>query len=170
MSDTGAVTSDRVDRELLASVTEFLYLEARLLDEHDYDAWFALWNEAGVYHVPANGHGDNPDQEVSIIYDNQRRLGGRVYQLQTGYRYAQLPQSRTQHLISNIEIMEAEDEIVRIRSAYLIVEARFGHSRLWGGYALHDLAPADDGSFSILRKKIVFVDNDQPLNGMAFLP
>ena len=31
----------------------FLYLEARLADESDYDGWEALWTDDAIYWVPA---------------------------------------------------------------------------------------------------------------------
>lgn len=35
-------------------VEQFLYREARLADEHDYNGWESLWTD-GLYWVPANG-------------------------------------------------------------------------------------------------------------------
>ena len=37
---------------LMNAVTAFIYKEARLQDEHQYDAWEALWTDDGVYWVP----------------------------------------------------------------------------------------------------------------------
>ncbi|MGH7343256.1 MAG: nuclear transport factor 2 family protein, partial [Candidatus Rokuibacteriota bacterium] len=39
----------------LEEIGQFLYREARLADEGEYDAWEALWTDDGVYWVPANG-------------------------------------------------------------------------------------------------------------------
>ncbi len=33
-------------------VEQFLYREARYADEHDYDAWEALWTDDALYWVP----------------------------------------------------------------------------------------------------------------------
>ena len=119
---TGAV----VDRALTARVERFLYREARLLDEHDYGAWDALWTDDGVYWLPANGDGGDPETEMSIIYDNRSRIALRVKQLLTGRRYAQEPRSRLRRIISNIEILNGcwqridahlEQSGVRIQSA-----------------------------------------------------
>jgi 3-phenylpropionate/cinnamic acid dioxygenase small subunit len=159
-----------VDDGVRTNVSEFLFREARLLDEHDYDGWLELWDDAGVYVVPANGEDIDPEHQVSIIYDNRRRLGRRVEQLQTGYRYAQLPQSRTQHFISNIEVAASDDARLHVRSAYMIMEARFGNVRCWAGRAQHELVAPTDGQLRILRKAIVFIDNDLPVNTLAFLP
>ena len=38
---------------LLGAITAFIYREARFQDEHQYEAWEALWTDDGVYWVPA---------------------------------------------------------------------------------------------------------------------
>lgn len=148
----------------------FLYAEAGLLDRHDYESWLALWDDKGVYWIPAGGEDTDPEHDVSFVYDNRPRLGMRVKQLQTGYRYAQLPQSRTQHYITNVEIADRRADCVVVRSSYLVIEARFDEVHLWPGRAEHELAPRPDGGFAIRRKTIVFINNDQPVTSMAFLP
>ncbi len=86
-------------------VEEFLYLEARLADENDYDAWEALWTDDAVYWVPAGRADADPHTSVSVIFDNRRRISTRLSQLRTGKRYAQAPASSMRRLISNIEII-----------------------------------------------------------------
>jgi 3-phenylpropionate/cinnamic acid dioxygenase small subunit len=150
---------------------EFLYAEARLLDDHDYDSWLELWDDAGLYWIPADGATD-PDRQVSIIYDTRRRLGMRVAQLQTGYRHAQIPQSRTQHFITNVEVLDSDSEenrLVVVRSSYLVIEARFGEMQLWPGRATHELRRLDDGPLRIARKTVTLINNDLPLTSLAFL-
>ena len=51
-----------------------LYGGALCQDEHQYEAWEALWTDDGVYWVPANGADIDPEQEMSIIYDNRSRI------------------------------------------------------------------------------------------------
>lgn len=65
-------------------MTRFIVVEARLQDEHEYEQWETLWAKDGVYWIPANGEGGDPDQEMSIIYDNRSRIALRVKQLMTG--------------------------------------------------------------------------------------
>src|ERR1700756_5519516 len=52
-----------------AEVEQFLYREARLADESDYDAWEALWTDDALYWVPIGGPGGDPQREMSVIYD-----------------------------------------------------------------------------------------------------
>jgi 3-phenylpropionate/cinnamic acid dioxygenase small subunit len=152
-----------------AMAAEFLYTEARLLDEHDYDRWLELWDDDGLYWVPADRATD-PDRQVSIICDNRQRLAMRVAQLQTGYRHAQLPQSRTQHFVTNVEVSESRpDGLIVVHSSYLVFEARFGEVQQWAGRATHELLQGADGALRILRKTVTLINNDLPLTSLAFL-
>ena len=92
-------------RATLEDVTQFVYHEARLQDEHRYDDWESLWTDDGVYWVPANGDGGDPEKVMSIIYDNRSRISLRIRQYHTGKRFSQTPQSRLRRLVSNVEIL-----------------------------------------------------------------
>ena len=48
---------------LMSAVTAFVYKEARLQDEHAYEAWESLWTDDGVYWVPANGADIDPERK-----------------------------------------------------------------------------------------------------------
>ncbi len=42
-------------------IAAFLYLEARLVDEHRYKEWLSLWEESGtLYWVPCNDDDIDP--------------------------------------------------------------------------------------------------------------
>src|SRR3981189_1620298 len=92
---------------LMSAVSAFIYKEARFQDEHQYEAWEALWTDDGVYWVPANGGDIDPQKEMWIIYDNPPRIALRIKQLLTGKRHTQTPQSRLRRIVSNIELVDA---------------------------------------------------------------
>ena len=64
----------------------FCFREARLADENRYDEWFALWTEDVRYWVPVNIDDYDPDEHVSIIYDDRERLELRIAAAQVGRR------------------------------------------------------------------------------------
>src|SRR5208337_1905717 len=85
-------------------IEQFLYREARLLDEGRFDEWLDLFTADAVYWLPA-GQGDtHPDRQVSIIYDTRQEMERRVARLQSGYAHAQDPPSRTHRIVSNVEL------------------------------------------------------------------
>ena len=151
----------------LEEIEQFVYREARLADEHEYDTWEALWTDDAVYWVPASGDGD-PDRHVSIIYDNRSRIGLRVKQFLTGKRHAQTPPSRIRHLVSNVEILDDDGGEIRAGANFIVTESRERGLVTWAGRSEYTLRRVDD-DFAMARKKVVLVNNDRELYTLAFL-
>ncbi|WP_038210942.1 aromatic-ring-hydroxylating dioxygenase subunit beta [Xenophilus azovorans] len=152
-----------------AAVHKFLYLEARLQDEHRYEQWESLWLDDGLYWVPAGSDDTDPERQLSFIYDNRARIAGRVRQLMTGRRYAQSPQSRLRRVVGNIEIESVDEKGVRVASNFMLAESRRGVVRHWAGRTVHILKPGGDAGFRMAMKKVLLVDNDAPIETLAFL-
>ena len=157
-----------VGRDVLDQVTAFIYREARLADGHQYEAWEALWADDGVYWIPADGVGGDPDAEMSIIYDNRSRIALRVRQLLTGRHFTQSPRSPLVRLISNIEVVADDGAVVHVTSNVLVFESHLRGETLWGSRTEYKLR-RDQGSFQMVLKKVVLANNDKPLFSMAFL-
>ena len=155
------------------AVEQFLHREARLADEGDYDAWEALWTDDALYWVPIDGAGDDPQQQMSVIYDNRNRIATRLKQLRTGKRYAQAPPSNLRRLLSNIEFLGGSanpdgDVDLEVGANFLGIESRPRGIRLWGGRTTYRLR-RHDGELRLAYKKVVLVDNDKPLPTLGFL-
>lgn len=158
--------------DLLREVEQFLYREARLADEHEYDAWEALWADEAIYWVPANGDDIDPAKQMSVIFDNRSRIATRIKQLQTGKRHAQTPPSALRRLIGNVELLAADPEHpdeIAVGSNFLIHESRERGVTLWAGRYEHRLRRTTDGELRIAYKKVRIVGNDRPLHTLAFL-
>ncbi|MCL8382794.1 MULTISPECIES: aromatic-ring-hydroxylating dioxygenase subunit beta [Xanthobacter] len=149
-------------------VAQFLYLEARLADTHDYDGWEALWTDDAIYWVPANGDDTDPEKEMSVLYDNRSRIGVRIRQLKTGRRHTQTPRSELARVISNIEIAEVRGPEVDVRANVLIYEDNLRGDTLWAARNTYRLRMTDDG-FRLVRKKICLVNNNKPIYTLSFL-
>lgn len=162
MMDTAA------DRALLDEVTQFIYREARLQDEHEYAAWEALWTDDGVYWIPANGDGGDPDAEMSIVYDNRSRIALRVKQLETGRRLAQTPRSRLVRIVSNVEILERDGAHVHAAANAMVFESHLRGDTVWASRNEYRLRREGD-ALRMAAKKVVLVNNDRALYSMAFL-
>ncbi|MCZ4314821.1 aromatic-ring-hydroxylating dioxygenase subunit beta [Comamonadaceae bacterium G21597-S1] len=147
-------------------VEQFIYTEARLQDEHRYDEWEALWDEDAIYWVPAGG--DDPSTQVSYIYDNRSRIASRVRQLKTGKRHAQAPRSGLRRVVSNIEIVASDGDLVEAAANFLLVESRHGKQTLWAGRSFYRLCGGADG-LRMAMKKVELVNRDDPIGNLAFL-
>ena len=159
---------DTAARQLLDEVTQWVYREARLQDEHRYDEWEALWTDDGIYWVPANGEGGDPEQEMSIIYDNRSRIALRIRQFHTGKRYSQTPKSRLRRVVSNIEILSDDGGELTVGSNALIFESHVRGDTLWAARNEYRLR-REGNALKMAFKKVVLVNNQAALWSMAFL-
>ena len=113
-----------VDRH---QIENFLYREARLMDEHAYDEWLALWTDDALYWIPSNEDDIDPERHVSIVYENKIRLEDRIARLKSGAAYAQDPKSRLSRIISNIEIEPKDNGVLAVYSKFNLTALRRGH-------------------------------------------
>lgn len=151
-----------------SDIDDFLFREARLQDEHRYQEWESLWSEDGIYWVPAGMDDYDPEKRVSIIYDNRVRIRTRVRQLSTGHHLAQSPRSRLRRVMSNIEVMSADQNGVEVGSNFILAEVRGGQTTVWSGRAVHRLC-LDAGTIKMRFKKVMLNNNAWPMVTMAFL-
>ncbi|HKU95131.1 MAG TPA: aromatic-ring-hydroxylating dioxygenase subunit beta [Vineibacter sp.] len=156
------------DDALLRRVEQFIYREARLQDEHRYADWEALWTDDAIYWVPANGDDIDPEQQMSIIYDNRSRIGVRVRQLLTGRRHTQEPRSRLRHLITNVEIVERDANAIRAACNVMVFESNLRGETIWAARTAYVLREAE-GALRMATKKVELVNNDKPLHTLSFL-
>jgi len=157
-----------IDLDLLREVEQFVYREARFADDHRYDDWEALWAPEAIYWVPAGADDIDPTTQMSIIFDNRSRIATRIKQLHTGKRHAQNPVSRIRHLITNVELLDGDEDQVEVGANVLVYESRERGVTIWAARTEWTLRRTDEG-FRIARKKVMLVNNDRPLNTLAFL-
>ncbi|WP_220794051.1 aromatic-ring-hydroxylating dioxygenase subunit beta [Nocardioides pelophilus] len=154
-------------------VEQFLYREARLADENDYDGWEALWTNDALYWVPVDGEGDHPRSTVSVIFDNRNRISTRMKQVKTGKRYAQAPPSNLRRIIGNVELIGGRENAaggvdLEVGANFMALESRPRGNELWGGRVTYRLRQVD-GQIRLVYKKVVLVDNERPLPTLGFL-
>lgn len=149
-------------------VSQFLYREARHQDNHEYDAWEALWTDDGIYWIPANGEAGDPELEMSIVYDNRSRIALRVRQFYTGKRYSQSPRSPLRRVISNVEILENDGTDLVVTANAILFEAHARGDTIWGSRNEYKLR-REAGALRMACKKVVLTNNERALYSMAFL-
>jgi 3-phenylpropionate/cinnamic acid dioxygenase small subunit len=154
--------------ELREHVNGFLVHEADLVDQHRYDDWLALWSPDGIYWVPCNEDDYDPVRHVSIIYDDYGRLQERCFRLNSEGAHSQDPPSRLCRIIGNEQVSPDLDGDVQVRANMILVEVRSGEKNVYGARLEYTLQP-DGDSFKIRKKKVVLLDNDEPLGNLTFL-
>lgn len=152
----------------LRELEQFIYREARFADDHEYDAWEALWTDDALYWVPAAGSLADPEHHVSVIYDNRRRISTRLQQLRTGKRYAQAPASNLRRIISNIEILAAEGDESTVGANFVLYESKSRGIETWAGRVTYLLRRVD-GELKLARKTVLLVNYAEALPTLGFL-
>lgn len=153
----------------IRGVEQFLYREARLADEHAYDAWESLWTDDGLYWVPAGGDDIDPTTQMSIIHDNRNRIATRIKQLNTGRRHSQVPRSRLRRVVSNVEILGTEPNgDTTVEANFVLVESRERGKEVWAGRYTYRLRVVG-GELRMAYKKVALVDNARIVPTMSFL-
>ena len=154
-----------VDRH---QIENFLYREARLMDEHAYDEWLALWTDDALYWVPSNDDDMDPTQQVAIIYDTLPQMYDRIDRLKGGAAYSQDPKSRLRRVVSNIEIEDAENNEVIVYSNFNLTELRRSKQDTFAGRNIHRLRADGDG-LKMVSKKVLLLNNDEVIDNLTFL-
>jgi 3-phenylpropionate/cinnamic acid dioxygenase small subunit len=166
MTEPG-VCSPGPDPAIEPDVAAFVHLEARLADEAHYTEWEALWDDDGVYWVPMDPDHD-PTVNLSYIYDNRRRIRSRVAQLNTGVRHAQTPPSVMRRMITNLEVLARQGDIVEIGANFVLYEYREVMT-VWPGRVLYRIRRIPDGPLRLVAKTVHLVHAGGPLPNLAFL-
>ena len=157
------MTSDPV---FVRRVEEFLFHEARLLDEREFEAWIALFSDDGIYWIPATPGQQDPLGEVSIAYEDRQLLDVRVRRLRHPENYADQPQARTRRVIGNVMLDEGDSVVTVVRSNFMLVEIQNDAQRMFAGEYVHTLKPAGD-SFQIVQKRVDLLNCDAPMGGIV---
>src|SRR6266705_4241026 len=118
------------NEDLIREVEQFLYREARLLDDRRFHDWLTLFTDDVRYWMASrtnrypisrkaiaildpDGYVEDDigrEDELAILDETKETLSGRVARLETGMAWAEDPPSRTRHMISNIEIEPGDVE------------------------------------------------------------
>jgi 3-phenylpropionate/cinnamic acid dioxygenase small subunit len=105
---------------LRLEVEEFLYYEADLIDQRQFDKWLQLLADDLRYRMPlarniavseiANEHLSEP-LSIAWFDEGKETLAIRVAQINTGVHWAEEPLSRTSHLVTNVRVISARPSV-----------------------------------------------------------
>lgn len=143
--------------------------EARLLDQLRYDDWLQMYADECIYWVPSTPKAGDPRREISVMFDDRRRLEDRIYRLRTGFAWSQAPASRTVRLITNVEVFAAAGDDVRmLRSNFLISEFWGDETRVLTGWAGHRVV-REAGGWKIQAKQVNLINCDQCIRNPSII-
>jgi|TARA_R110002050_G_scaffold245808_2_gene383415 benzoate/toluate 1,2-dioxygenase beta subunit len=148
----------------IEQVNKFLFEETRYLDDKDWDSWLEMYAEDASYWVPSwDDDGElieDPQTEISLIYYPTRSgLEDRVFRINTDKSSAtSLPQPRTSHNLSNIEIIEQFGGVCKLRFNWVNYAYRYEHVYTYFGTSFYTLDTS--GPTLKIKEKKVVLKND----------
>ena len=143
---------------------DFVYREAELLDERQYQHWLDLFAEDGRYWIPAHPGQTDARLQVSLMLEDKLLLKARIERLGGERTFSQQPESRGMHVLQRprVEGSNHEQGEYRLRTAYLYVEARGTLQQTFACTASHLLVHTGDG-LKIREKRVDLLNPDAPL-------
>lgn len=132
--DAAGLSADDDPLRLQHEVEQLLYLEARLLDAWDLDAWLALYTPDARYVVPTTDlPGGDPRSDLVFIDDDRSRMEARVVRLQSRHAHREYPWSRTRRFISNVMVTGVDGDEVEATASVAVWRFRAGDSAPYVG-------------------------------------
>ncbi|WMI98020.1 benzoate 1,2-dioxygenase small subunit [Pseudomonas chlororaphis subsp. aurantiaca] len=141
------------------TVRDFLYREARYLDDKDWDSWLELYAPDATFWMPSWDDNDelteDPQQEISLIwYGSRCGLEDRVFRIKTERSSASIPDTRTSHNLSNIEVLEQADGLCKVRFNWHTLSFRYKTVDSYFGTSFYTLDVRGENPL-ILAKKVI---------------
>ncbi|HSF29472.1 MAG TPA: 3-phenylpropionate/cinnamic acid dioxygenase subunit beta [Candidatus Tectomicrobia bacterium] len=166
--------------KLIREVEQFLYREARLLDERRFHEWLELLTDDVHYWMPVRTSRYpksskaiairdparyteeelSKEGEVAIFDETKDTLARRIARLDTGMAWAEDPPSRTRHIVANIEVERGEtDSELRVYSNFIVYRNRSETEQDFYVGARQDILQQVEGAWKIARRKIILDQN-----------
>lgn len=143
-------------------VEQFLYHEARLLDERKFDDWLDLLTDDIHYWMPIRRTTMVRDIEneftapgaMAFFDDDKAYLAIRVKKMAAGNAWSEDPPSRTRHFVTNIRIVDIQGDEITIEANFHLYRTRLDSEEdSWIGRR-EDVIRRSDGNFMIARRHI----------------
>lgn len=146
-------------------VADFLYREARLLDDRQWDEWLDCYAPTATFWMPAWDDDDrlidDPQTEISLMYyPNRDGLEDRVFRLKTNRSGASMPEPRTCHFLSNLEFLNVHDgeDAIDLRFNWQTLSHRYKVTDSYFGTSYYTVDTR--GSVPLIVSKKVVLKND----------
>lgn len=160
LSGVGALA----DTLLRDRIVEWLVIEAEMLDDQREREWLeTLVSKDVVYQVPlrqtvGRGRGKGFVEGAYHLVESWGSLNTKLAQMETGHSWAEDPQSRTRHYVTNIRVGQPKDDLVEVRSNLLLYRTRQDEiaPQIFSGER-HDVLKETAGMFQLVRR-VVYLD------------
>ncbi len=156
----GTTASQPSEQDLV----RFVYREARLLDEKQFEAWYELFTDDGFYWVPLTPGQPDGDNHTSLAYEDKLLLKLRIERLKNPRSYSQHPESRGHHVLQlpEVESFDPQRNEYLVRTSLIYTETRGDEQQQYAVTSYHTLVWLD-GRLRIRLKRVNLLNCDAAL-------
>lgn len=145
------------------TICAFLYREARLLDDRQWDERLTCYARDVDYWMPAWDDNDqiteDPQFQISLIYyPNREGIEDRVFRIKTERSGASTPEPRTGHSVMNVEVVADRGSEVDVRYNFHTLNHRYKTTDQFFGTMFATLR--QDGDSLLIASKKIALKND----------
>lgn len=166
--------------DLIREIEQFLYREARLLDERRFDDWLELFTDDVHYWMAGRSNRypkaskavriTDPDRydedelpkhdELAILDEDIDTLRRRITRLGTGMAWSEDPPSRTRHLVNNVEVQAGDSESqLKVFSNFLVYQTRRETEANFYIGSRRDVLRRVDNAWKIADRRVILDQN-----------
>jgi 3-phenylpropionate/cinnamic acid dioxygenase small subunit len=168
------------NEDLVREVEQFLYREARLLDDRRFHEWLTLFTDDINYRMTGRSnrypksskaiaildperHVEDEaarDDELALLDETKESLFARIARLDSGMAWAEDPPSRTRHFVANIEVEAGDnDGEITVYSNFLVYRSRAETEQDFYVGSRRDVLRRVEGAWKIAQRRLVLDQN-----------
>jgi 3-phenylpropionate/cinnamic acid dioxygenase small subunit len=166
--------------DLVREVEQFLYREARLLDDRHFHEWLTLFTDDVRYRMTGRSNRYpksskaiailDPERyveddfaredELALLDETRQSLSARIARLDSGMAWAEDPPSRTRHFVANVEVEAGDnDGEITVYSNFLVYRSRAETEQDFYVGSRRDVLRRVAGTWKIAQRRLVLDQN-----------
>jgi 3-phenylpropionate/cinnamic acid dioxygenase small subunit len=151
--------------ELNNRLVEFVYHENRLLDDRQFEQWYDLFADDGIYWIPTQPGQTDRHMQASIALEDKMLLKLRIARLSHPQAHSLQPRVSSMHVVQRPEVdaREAGGGLPGLTSNIVYLEHQ-GRDQIVLGARVRYMLRETEGQLRIVEKKVELLNMD------GFLP
>lgn len=160
----GLLTATGASVELQREVEQLLYLQSELLDGKHWQAWMDLFDDRGVYWMPASPEQTDWEGSPSIFAEDKLMMEIRKGRVSHPNAWSQAPMWETSHVVGNVALESVDGATIQVRSRFQMMELRRDTIRHFGGTYRHTLVRDAGGALRIALQRVDLFNGQAPFD------
>ncbi|WP_048646951.1 aromatic-ring-hydroxylating dioxygenase subunit beta [Nitratireductor soli] len=140
---------------------DFVYEEARMLDDGRFDEWLDLWTPDSFYWMPLDYNQKDDKHVTSLLHEDAFMRKLRIERFKGERTFSQKPKTRCHHVLQRPFVDQQDDDKGEYvtHTSFQYVETRLDDQILLAATARHELKLVD-GKLKITHKRVDLLNSD----------